>query len=184
MERRSGFWSRFHHDHLADDEVPDDVAAPVEADERHDVVEYDLQSWTGEQVHAINEQLELAHVPHEWHHGALHVPGRDEAFVDELVDTIDEMRPIEGEVVEYELPDWTPEQRNQLAERLVALEVNCRWDGYLLSIGEADEARVDAEVTAIDPSFSTEPVEGDVPPPTRSYGLGSAIADIADGFLR
>jgi hypothetical protein len=133
-------------------------------------VEYDLTDWSAEQCTSLEAELDLANVRHVWQGRTLHAAAGDEDFVDQLVDAIDEAVDLGDDVVEYELPDWTPEQRDQLAERLVALDLDCRWNGYLLEIRSADEATVDAAILAIDPTFPVTPAaEGESepePPPT------------------
>jgi hypothetical protein len=139
---------------------PEPGAEPeVEAtSERHDVVEYDLSDWRDDQVSALVEQLELEHITHEWKGSHLKVPGASEANVDGLIDLFDEL-PDEAapDDVQYEFQEWTPEQCQQLVEQLLALDIACVWDGYLLSIAAADEATVDAEVLKIDPTFPMTP---------------------------
>ncbi|MCU1487542.1 MAG: hypothetical protein JWN67_4288 [Actinomycetia bacterium] len=191
MERGRRHW--WQVDHLADDEPPDDVALddvveePVE--ERHDMVEYDLSDWRLEQGTALVEQLEIEHIPNQWVGRHLTVPGAHEAKVDELVDLFDAL-PDEAPAddVEYVFEEWTPQQCQQLVDRLLELDIACTWDGYLLSVGEADEATVDAEVLKIDPSFPVGDGDGDgeEEPPEEPRpllgGWGPVVGAIADGL--
>jgi hypothetical protein len=173
----------------------DRTSDEVIASDRHDVVEYDLSDWRPEQVSALVEQLEIEHMTHEWVGHRLKVPGAHEAKVDELVDLFDAL-PDEAPAddVQYEFQDWTPQQCQQLVDRLLELDIACLWDGYLLSVGEADEATVDAEVLKIDPTFPVNDTDGDGededekdtpdPAPSGVERWGGVIAEIADGFLR
>jgi len=192
VERGRRHW--WQVDHLADDEPtadvpPDDVVeAPVE--ERHDIVEYDLSDWRVEQGNALMEQLEIEHIPNQWVGRHLTVPGGHEAKVDELIDLFDDAFSRGPDDVEYEFPDWTPQQRQQLVDRLLALEVGCTWDGNLLAIAAADEATVDAEVVKIDPTFPVGDHDGDgeeespEEPQPLLGGWGPVVGDIADGIFR
>jgi hypothetical protein len=147
--------------------------------ERRDVVEYDLSEWSQEQVDELSSQLAIGHVAHEWSRGHLHVPGAHEAAVDDLVDAIDELDDVPDDV-QYEFQEWTPQQCEQLVTRLVELGIACVWDGYLLGIGAADEAAVDAEVLKIDPTFPVTDTAEEEPAlglPDRP-GWGGIIGDV------
>jgi hypothetical protein len=132
--------------------VPEEPEPEVVVSDRHDVVEYDLGEWSDEQVTELEDQLVVGRVPHEWDDRQLRVPGAQEEAVDELVDAIEDLDEVADDV-QYEFEEWTPEQCQQLVDRLLELGVACRWDGYLLGVADADEATVDAEVLRIDPSF-------------------------------
>jgi hypothetical protein len=162
----------------------DDVVAdePVVRSDRHDIVEYDLAGWTDEQLRELESQLGVARIPHEWANRHLEVPGDHEAAVDDLVDAIDGLTQVADDV-QYEFQDWTPEQCQQLVDRLLELDIACRWDGYLLGVGTVDEAVVDAEVLKIDPSFPIDGSDEEPPPDPPSSGWGGIIGDIAGGLL-
>jgi hypothetical protein len=169
----------------ARDTETEDVAVATTSD-RHDVVEYDLADWSHEQVTELNNQLAIDYVPHEWRLQVLFVPGEFEARADALIDAIDELDEVADDV-QYEFQEWTPEQCQQLVDRLLELGVACLWDGYLLSVGEADEATVDAEVLKIDPSFPVTPAEEEVdvgiPEAGPGPGWGGIAAQVVDGLL-
>ncbi|MCU1381135.1 MAG: hypothetical protein JWN29_4118 [Acidimicrobiales bacterium] len=133
-----------------------ETAAAVEA--RRDVVEYDLSDWSQEQARELNDQLAIDHVPHQWTMRTLRIAGEFEARADALIDAIDGLDDVPDDV-QYEFQDWTPQQCEQLVTRLVELGIACVWDGYLLGIGAADEAAVDAEVLTIDPDFPITPTD-------------------------
>jgi hypothetical protein len=164
-------------------EAPDDAVVS----DRHDVVEYDLAAWSDEQVAELEEQLAVGRVPHEWEDRHLRVPGAQEAAVDELVDAIEDLDEVADDV-QYEFEEWTPEQCQQLVDRLLELGVACRWDGYLLGVADADEATVDAEVLKIDPTFpvTVTDAEGEAPPDLgipEGPGWGATVGEAALGFL-
>ena len=123
--------------------------------ERHDVVEYDLSEWDDEQRFEITRQLDLLRIAHEWHLGELRVPGGHEAEIDEMIDALDGFD-RDAPAVEYELPEWTIEQCDELVRRLQEAGLSFDWDGCVLGVAPQDETTADAIVRAIDPTFPTQ----------------------------
>lgn len=136
--------------------------------ERHDVVEYDLSDWTEPKARELMSQLNLSNITFAWTGKTLHVPGAHEAEVDEFVDVLDDANDAdlvddgryelaeEPDVVEYEFPEWTVEQRNELTDRLRAMDIEVTWNGAVLSVWGEDESAVDSVVLRVDPDFPVD----------------------------
>lgn len=136
-----------------DDPIPVSPLGPVGEVAAEERVEYELGDWSDEQRAELARRLESLPVPFEWSGTDISVPVSREDDVDALIDEID----ATGEPdVEYELPEWTDEQRQDLAERLTAAGIPFTLDGATFGVDEEDEAEVDALILAIDPGFPTE----------------------------
>jgi hypothetical protein len=140
-----------------DDPIPVSPLGPVGDDADEEPVEYELGDWTDQQRAELQARLEALSVPFEWSGTDIAVPVAWEDAVDALIDEIDDTGVAD---VEYELPEWTQEQRDDLAARLTEAAIPFGLDGTTFGVHEEHEAEVDALILAIDPGFPTESEEG------------------------
>ena len=100
--------------------------------------------------------------------------------------------PEPGEVIVYELDEWTPDERRELAMRLTAEEVEHQWEpspdantdeGYEptnLLVSEADEAVVDALLDEIEAAQPLAEVQDDGASDEAVYEVMSNLYVAAD----
>lgn len=132
------------------------------------LVHYDLSRWTFDQQAELSSDLADAAVPHSWDGPELVVPEASEAMVDDLIAAVEERlgivddpeegdeipegaedpQPIElGEDIittEYDLGEWTDDERATVGLLLINQHLAMRWDGHLLNVATDDEAAVEA----------------------------------------
>jgi hypothetical protein len=127
-------------------------------------VVYELNEWTLDQRTTLGEWLANEELPHAWEDTDLIVADIDEARIDEMCELIEANKLEDGSEpseVDYELEEWTTEQRSDLESRLAAAEVEFRWEpGFTLVVAPADEPTVDGILEALVPS---EDGEDDLP---------------------
>jgi hypothetical protein len=130
-------------------------------------VVYELNEWTLDQRTTLGEWLANEELPHGWEDTDLIVADIDEARVDEMCDLIEGNKLEDGSEpseVDYELEEWTREQRADLEARLTAAEVEFRWEpGFSLVVAPAHEAVVDDILEELVPSEDDDSDEEELP---------------------
>jgi hypothetical protein len=114
-----------------------------------DQLTYELDAWPVEARELLERLLTSNGIAHAWQGGTVTVSAEDEDVVDDLVDeaeaTIVPTLDPESERVIYEVAEWTPEARADLADALVEEGVRHEFDDMGdLVVDAIDEDRVDA----------------------------------------
>jgi hypothetical protein len=117
-------------------------------------VYYDLSSWTSDQQAELTALLANADIAHAWVENELVVSEEYEDVVDQLFDRLERelgigKTAVEGgvddddETIEFELDEYTIEERREITESLVAARVTHRWIDKTLVVPAAAEEIVD-----------------------------------------
>ncbi len=120
-----------------------------------DEITYDLDEWSEADRAVLRDRLETLGAPHTWEGTTLVVDSADEAWVERIMDQIDEelSAPPEDEVddeqVAYDLTDWDDDSCVRLMETLSTEAIPYALDGDELFVASEDEARVDEIVGAL-----------------------------------
>ena len=119
-----------------------------------DEITYELDEWSDRDRAILEDRLQALGAPHTWEDTTLVVAAADEAWVDRIMDQVDEdlaTAPEEedDEQVAYDLTDWDDESCIQLLDTLTAEAIPYGVDGDELLVGSSDETRVDEIVAAL-----------------------------------
>jgi hypothetical protein len=120
-----------------------------------DEVTYELDEWSERDREVLRERLDALGAPHTWEGTTLVVAAVDEAWVDRIMDQVDDDLAAASEAdeddeqVAYDLTDWDDDSCLQLLDALAAEEIPYGLDGDELLVGAGDEARVDEIVAAL-----------------------------------
>ena len=120
-----------------------------------DEITYDLDEWSEADRAVLRDRLETLGAPHTWEGTTLVVDSADEAWVERIMDQIDEelSAPPEDEVddeqIAYDLTDWDDDSCVSLMETLATEAIPYALDGDELFVASEDEARVDEIVGAL-----------------------------------
>jgi predicted Zn-dependent protease with MMP-like domain len=117
-------------------------------------VYYDLSSWTSDQQAELTALLANADIAHAWVESELVVSEEFEDVVDSLFDRLERELGIgttavaggvddDDETVEFELDEYSIEERREITESLVAARVTHRWIDKTLVVPVAAEEIVD-----------------------------------------
>jgi hypothetical protein len=169
-----------------DDALPDDEARAASGLDDWDpsdpdavVVLYDLSGWTFDQQAELASSLAEGDVPHTWDGTDLRVPEAAEAVTDAIIDEVearlgivdqpmasDDLRAVpladDEEKTEYDLAEWTDEQREVLSANLVSGQFPFGWEDDTLVVHSDDEAEVEALLDAVESGEIVMP--GAIPP--------------------
>jgi hypothetical protein len=124
-------------------------------DPEGDEVVYELEDWSEADRRVLRERLEQLVVPHTWDGDSLVVAAADEAWVERIMDQVDEAliaadeEPEDDTQVAYDLSAWDDESCMQLLDTLSAEAIPYALEEDELLVAADDEARVDEIVTAI-----------------------------------
>ena len=143
-------------------------------------VHYDLSGWSFDQQAELAGELAEAEIPHAWDGAELLVPEDFEVatdtaialveerlgITDEPTDVIDvdsDPQPIElGEDIvttEYDLSEWTDDERHAVGSLLVRQHIPLRWNVHVLLVATANEEAVEAILDAVESGeHDVEPV--------------------------
>ena len=131
-------------------------------------VHYDLSEWSLDQRAAVAEVFAEAEVPHAWVGDEVVVPSELEDVADALLDRLEQEFAIDGtafvsrgsaaaideasddEITEYELDEWTDNERSRLSELLVMSGIPFRWEGAILVTLSEFEDTVDELLDAVE----------------------------------
>ena len=126
---------------------------PLDPD--YENVFYDLSSWTIDHQSEMTAALAQADIPHAWVETELVVPAEFEDKLDSIFDRLEKELGIgstavvggvaeEDDVTEYELDEYTVDERRDLTEMLMTARITHRWLGSTLIVPTPAEALVDA----------------------------------------
>jgi hypothetical protein len=124
---------------------------------------YELDEWSEHDRTMLRDRLETLMVPHRWEDATLVVNPSDEAWVERVMDQVEEDLATGGddedEQVAYDLSSWDDDACLRLLDALAAESIPYGLDDDELYIEAVDERRVDQLVAAaVDPSGA--PAEG------------------------
>lgn len=119
-----------------------------------DEITFELDEWSEGDRAYLTERLVTLGAPHVWEGTTLVVAATDEAWVDRIMDQVDEDLAVgaeEGvdEQVLYDLTDWDDESCIGLLDALATESIPYELDGDEMLIAALDEARVDEIVAAL-----------------------------------
>jgi len=119
-----------------------------------DEVTYELDEWSEADRTVLRDRLTTLGCPHSWEGTTLVVASSDEAWVERIMDQVDEDLSTEDEAdeeeqVAYDLTDWDDESCVSLLDALATEEIPYGLDGDELVVASDDEARVDEIVAAL-----------------------------------
>lgn len=138
-----------------DDEERGDIsiAGLDHLDADSDEITYELDEWSERDRGVLQERLETLGVPHHWEELTLVVAATDEAWVERVMDQVEEALSValdpDTVQVAYDLSDWEADHREQLLDLLEADAVAYGIDGDELFVHEIDEQRVDEMIDAV-----------------------------------
>ena len=131
-----------------------------------DEITFELDEWSAEDRSVLAERLVTLGVPHSWEDTTLVIAAADEAWVERIMDQVDEELSAapedeaEEEQVVYDLSEWDDESCVALLDALSADTIPYGLDGDELVIGIVDEKRVDEIVAALTTPGATLTVGG------------------------
>ncbi|MFZ6002945.1 MAG: hypothetical protein ACOYXM_03345 [Actinomycetota bacterium] len=135
---------------------------------------YDLDEWSDRDRGVLRERLETLGVPHRWEDLALVVAAADEAWVERIMDQVEEDLSVsldpEIEQIAYDLTEWDVTNRERLFDVLEEEAVPYGIDGDELFIHEIDEQRVDEIIDAI--------VRPDAAPPLEQHDTPEVMGEL------
>jgi hypothetical protein len=155
---------------------PIDDVDPLELPEE-DQVTYELGGWSLNMRAAAAEALADASIPHSWVGDDVVVHVRHEDVVDQLLEEVEQQGRAAGEVfeegpeaedgvppasaegteLEFDLDEWTDEDRALVSERLDTADVPHRWESEtVLVVAARDEALVEAVLDEIEQEVEAE----------------------------
>lgn len=152
-----------------DDAVGDDIGLSISGLEdlgrETEQVVYDLDEWNDDDRAVLRGRLELLAVPHRWEGASLVVAASDEAWVERILDQVEDdlSLQLENEVeqIAYDLSGWEEAQREALLDVLVEEAVPHGMDADELYVHEIDEQRVDELIDSVlDPDRPVQTSEG------------------------
>ena len=113
----------------------------------------------------LRDRLETLGAPHSWEGTTLVVAAANEAWVERIMDQVDEdlstaQEEDDDEQVAYDLSEWDDDSCVRLLDALAAETIPYGLDGDELLVAAADEARVDEIVGAITTPGATLTVGG------------------------
>jgi len=130
-----------------------------------DEITFELDEWGEPDRTMLRERLETLGVPHHWEGTTLVIAATDEAWVERVMDQVDEdlataQEEQEDEAVAYDLTDWDDDSCLRLLDALAAETIPYGLEGDELMVAALDEARVDEIVEAITTPGATLTVGG------------------------
>ncbi len=126
----------------------DDIA------DEDDEVTYELDEWSDHDRTILRDRLETLGAPHTWEGTTLVVAAANEAWVERIMDQVDEdlstaQEEDDEEQVAYDLSEWDDDSCVRLLDALTAEAIPYGLDEEELLVAAADEARVDEIVAAL-----------------------------------
>ncbi len=115
---------------------------------------YELDEWSDHDRTILRDRLETLGAPHSWEGTTLVVAAADEAWVERIMDQLDEelsTAPDEedDEAVAYDLSDWDDDSCVRLLDALSTEAIPYDLDDDELLVASSDERRVDEIVSAL-----------------------------------
>jgi len=151
-----------------DDEEQGDVsiAGLDDLDGRDDdEITFELDEWSDGDRRMLQDRLDTLGAPHQWEGTTLVIAAVDEAWVERIMDQVDEdlataQEDADDEQVAYDLTDWDDDSCLRLLDALAADTIPYGLDGDELMVAASDEKRVDEIVAAITTPGATLTVGG------------------------
>lgn len=136
----------------------------LESTEPDDVV-IDLGTWGAAAIAALDERLHLLEAPHAWEGTDLVVPEPSAAWVERVIEQVEDERTLEldedGDHIAYDLAEWDDQHRALLEGRLRDDLIPFSIADDELVVLEIDEQRVDDAIDAVlAPDGEAPPAEG------------------------
>ncbi len=130
-----------------------------------DEITFELDEWSDQDRAVLRDRLETLGAPHSWEGTTLVVAAANEAWVDRIMDQVDEdlstaLEEEDDEQVAYDLSEWDDDSCLRLLDALAAETIPYGLDDDELLVASADEARVDEIVGAITTPGATLTVGG------------------------
>lgn len=139
-----------------DDEQGDITIAGLDHldEEGDEEITYELDEWSDDDRTLLRERLEALGAPHSWEETTLVVASTDEAWIERIMDQVEEElvaadAGAEEEQVAYDLSEWDDDSCVGLLEALASESIPYGLDDDELLVFASDEARVDEIVEAI-----------------------------------
>jgi hypothetical protein len=120
-----------------------------------DEITFELDEWSDGDRAVLAERLQTLGAPHTWEGTTLVIDAADEAWIERIMDQVDEELAADGdedeeqERVVYDLADWDDDSCVALLDALAADDIPYDLDGDELIVEAVDERRVDEMVAAI-----------------------------------
>ena len=155
-----------------EDDEPDDVHLSGLADldgpaDGKDEITFELDEWSAADRQVLADRLVTLAVPHRWEDTTLVIGEDDEAWVERIMDQVDEELSTaadedddDEEQVAYDLSGWDDESCLGLLDALSADTIPYGLDGDELFVGAEDEKRVDEIIAALTTPGATLTVGG------------------------
>lgn len=130
-----------------------------------DQITFELDEWSEADRRVLVDRLVSLGAPHTWEDTTLVIAEEDEAWVERILDQVEEdlaAAPDEAddEQVAYDLSEWDDDACIALLDALSADQIPYGLDGDELLVGSVDEARVDEIVAALTTPGATLTVGG------------------------
>lgn len=118
-----------------------------------DEMVYELDDWSERDRAVLRERLETLGVPHHWEETSLVVAADDEAWVERIMDQVEDdlSTALDPDVtqVAYDLSEWDESSRDRLLDVLEDEAVPYGVEGDELFVHDIDEQRVDEMIEAV-----------------------------------
>ena len=131
-----------------------------------DEITFELDEWSAADRQLLADRLTALGAPHEWEGTTLVIAEADEAWVERIMDQVDEelstgtADEADEEQVAYDLSEWDDESCLALLDALSADTIPYGLDGDELYVAAGDEKRVDEIVAALTTPGATLTVGG------------------------
>ena len=97
---------------------------------------FDLTEWSVDERADVVAKLAAENIQHGWDGDELLVPQSEEEVVEDILDELEDMfdNDVESETAEFDLDDWSDEERAKLCNMLDNLDIGYRLeDGVLIA---------------------------------------------------
>ena len=97
---------------------------------------FDLTDWSVDERADVVAKLAAENIQHGWDGDELLVPQTEEEVVEDILDELEDMfdNDVESETAEFDLDDWSDEERAKLCNMLDNLDIGYRLeDGVLIA---------------------------------------------------
>lgn len=97
---------------------------------------FDLTEWSVDERADVVAKLAAENIQHGWDGDELLVPQSEEEVVEDILDELEDMfdNDVESETAEFDLDDWSDEERSKLCNMLDNLDIGYRLeDGVLIA---------------------------------------------------
>ena len=149
-----------------------------------DEITFELDEWSEADRRVLTDRLDALGAPHTWEGTTLVIAAVDEAWVERIMDQVDEdlstaHDDTDDEQVAYDLTEWDDAACLRLLDALAADTIPYGLDGDELLVAASDERRVDEIVAALTTPGATLTVGG-----PASFEAMSELFIAADQLVR